>query len=176
MPLCPSCHLAVLHFLLQYPYVALHILGFQLPCLFKTWKLQKGMENEEDIEEHLILHSAKENNILTRNRRMTRRESKGKSRKRGRFNFNFLIIVYPTNFYTVAMPFKCKHKAVSYNFSENWSDVLYLIKCVAATGSIVEKNAMLYCRLGNMTLIGFFFQRVTDRSKGLSRRKPEVQE
>lgn len=77
------------------------------------------MENEEDIEEHLILHSAKENNILTRNRRMMRRESKGESRKKGRFNFNFPIIIYPTNFYAVAMLFKCKHKTVSYNFNEN---------------------------------------------------------
>lgn len=83
MPLCPSCHLAIVHFSLQYPYVALHILGFQLPCLFKTQKLQKGVENEEDIEKHLILHSAKENHTVARNRRDKEREE-GEKKKKGK--------------------------------------------------------------------------------------------
>lgn len=76
--------------------------------LVQNMKTQKGVENEEDIEKCLILHSAKENHVVARNRRGTRIERKGKRRRR--FNFNFPILMHPMNFYTVAMSFKCiKH-------------------------------------------------------------------
>lgn len=101
------------------------------------------------------MHSAKESHTVARNRRGTRRERKWKRRRRGRFNFNFPIIIYSKNVYTVAMPFKCMHKPVSYNFNENLSDVLYVIKCVAATGSIVEKTSMLNSIVGKITPIFF---------------------
>lgn len=98
MPLLCPCHLAVVHFSLQYPYAASHILGFQLPCLSKTRKLQKRVENEKDIEKHLILHSAKGKHTVARNGSGTEREEGEQEGEGEGLIFTFQLLSIPQTF------------------------------------------------------------------------------